>query len=174
MIQQDCDIYKTIKETFPREDILFRGVSREDYEEIKENGFILKPSIDMIPFDCDVLSKSLNGYQDMSQKEINEHIKRICSWFDGSFLSICGGVNVTTRVDIASSFASSDGVIFILKIINEENASMFNSDYIFCKDVHSIHILGHYDLKSKEIHKNIISHTYNLEEGDIGLCYRTY
>lgn len=143
---------KTIKEAMDIEFVddkegapYFRGISREEYEQIKKDGKLL-PSTDLIPFDSEVIKYSLGDeYYDMNEYNIDNWLKNIIPWYDGSMNSVQGGVNLTN--DFYNAQGYGDIVVALEPIGEVEDIS---DAHAFARSPSDLNIVGFYDVSKGE------------------------
>ena len=121
----------------------FRGISTEEYNEIKEIGKML-PSTDLIPFDPEVLEYSIgDAYYDMDKDEIDNVVQDMIPWYDGSLESVEGGVNITN--DFYNAQGYGDIVVALEPIGEVEDVS---DAHAFARSPNDLKIVGFYDVAS--------------------------
>jgi hypothetical protein len=105
----------------------------------------------LYPFDWDVVEFSLGGSDEMksmSQEEIDEFIKNICSWYDGSRGSVSGGLNALGNFTNAEGYGE-----FILGIEAYCPIAQFSDDYLLIKDADKVEIIFVYDKETEKFYE---------------------
>jgi len=127
----------------PEDSKYFRGVSKGEAM-LALKGGLLSPSSDLIPFDNEVLEYAIGDeYSQMSQDAIDEWIRSVIPWYDGSLKSVKGGVNLTMDFDNAQGYGD-----YVLAI-NADDAEVadVSDSHAFARSPNGLKISGVYDAK---------------------------
>lgn len=117
----------------------FRGVSEEDFKKIQKNKWTVLPSVDLMPFDNEVIEYSMGeDYSEASEDEIENYIKAVCDWYDGSLNSVKSGVNITTDCQNAEGYGE-----IVLAIISDGEYADFSESHRFLKDYKDAKVIGY-------------------------------
>jgi len=124
----------------------FRGVKKQEAISIMK-GKNLTPSTDLIPFDNEVLEYAIgDDYKDMSQEEIDNWIKNVIPWYDGSLASVKGGVNLTTDFENAQGYGD---YVLAIEPYNTEVVDVSDA-HAFARSAKDLKIIGIYDTKKQK------------------------
>lgn len=93
---------------------LYRGMSIAEAKRVLQLGHML-PSTDLMPLDWEVVEYGLGDYaSDMDEEEIDQWVMDVCPWYDGTYQSIAGGVNLTSDWENARGYAGNGVVMGVI------------------------------------------------------------
>jgi hypothetical protein len=120
----------------------YRGVSKEEGQRWLKGERI--SSKDLMPLDWEVVEYGIGDEaKSMTEKEVDDWVKSVCWWYDGSKKSIEGGLNLTSDFENAKGYAH-DG--FVLGIDADEVVE-FSDAHHFLKDAKDAKLVFVYDIK---------------------------
>lgn len=123
----------------------YRGVSKKELELILKTKHPL-PSTDLMPFDNVVIELGITDdlgreeYDNMSQEDIDQWVKDIVPWYDGSLSSVKNGVNYTTDESFAESYGQNG---YIIKLNVRGPIGQFTDDYAFAKNYMDVDVVAY-------------------------------
>jgi len=124
----------------------FRGISEEEAKMIMSGGR-LQPSIDLIPFDSEVLEYAIGGdeYARMSERQIERWIKGMIPWYNGRPSSVEGGVNLTM------DFVNAQGYGEYVAAINADNEVVedISDAHAFARSADGLRVIGLYNVDTR-------------------------
>jgi hypothetical protein len=107
------------------------------------------PSYDPMPLDFEVVEYGIgDAIEDMDEDDIEEWVKDICYWYDGSPKSVKGGLNVTTDFDNAKGYGD-----FVLGINSLGDSAEFSDAHVFLRDCNETKLIFIYDCSKDEFYK---------------------
>ena len=115
-----------------QQDVGDRSLSKAELHEILKTKHPL-PSTDLMPFDNEVIEQGIgeDDYGEMSEEDIEQWVRDVVPWYNGSLASVQGGVNYTTDEEIAESYG--DGA-YIIQLSVRGPTAMFTDEYSFAKN----------------------------------------
>lgn len=115
----------------PREDG-YRGVSLE--EAIISCCERVPPTsnIEQMPLDWEIVEYTIGDEaRDMSEKRVDDIVKSLVPWYDGSVESVKGGLNLTTDLENAKGYASEKGAVLGIQVLGQ--TAEFSDDYLYAR-----------------------------------------
>jgi len=115
----------------PREDG-YRGVSLEEAI-ISCCGKVPPTSdIEQMPLDWEIVEYTIGDEaRDMSEKQVDNIVKGLVPWYDGSVESVKGGLNLTTDLENAKGYASEKGAVLGIQVLDQ--TAEFSDDYLYAR-----------------------------------------
>ena len=110
----------------------YRGVSLN--EAIYSVCGRVPPSSDLeqMPLDWEIVEYTLGEEaHSMSEEEIDDFVKSIVPWYDGTVKSVKGGLNLTTDLENAKGYAGEKGAVLAVNV--EGDAVAFSDDYLYAR-----------------------------------------
>ena len=85
----------------------YRGVSIKEAKQWAMGKPIPTRPANLMPLDWEVVEYGLEDAKSMSEEEIEQHVKSVCWWYDGSTEAIEGGLNMTNDFDNATGYGDA-------------------------------------------------------------------
>ena len=123
----------------------YRGVSKGELDQILKTKHPL-PSTDLMPFDNVIIELGISDdlgdeeYSNMSQEDIEGWVQGVVPWYNGSLVSVKGGVNYTTDEHFAESYGNND---YIIKLNVKGPSAKFTDDYAFAKSYKNVDVVAY-------------------------------
>jgi len=114
----------------------YRGVSEHELKQALKTSHPL-PSSDLMPFDGEVIEYGMGG-KNYTEEEVEEWVKNIVPWYDGSLKSVKNGVNFTTDESNAEGYGE-----YVLALKVNCPVAYFSDVHCFAEDYRYVDVVAY-------------------------------
>ena len=139
------NIFEAINEIDEFDAELYRGVTKEEAEKWEKGIPVPTRNENLMPVDWEIVEYGIGDEaRNMSDEEIENWVKSVCYWYDGSLGSIKNGVNLTTDFDNAKGYGKYV-LGFNPSTVNTEIAD-FSEAHKFCRNAKDLKLVFIYNV----------------------------
>jgi hypothetical protein len=114
----------------------YRGVGQQEFNEIIKTKHPL-PSTDLMPFDNEIIEYGM-GEGEFTQEEIEQWVRDTVPWYDGSLVSVKGGVNFTKDLSNAEGYGN-----YVLALKTKGPVADFSDIHSFAKNYKDVDVVAY-------------------------------